>query len=172
MDDSTAMRELANGNRSAFDAIVNRHWKHICNYVKKFLDESTAEEVTQDSFMALLVNVNKFDQGQSIIPWLRRIAKNKAIDRLRRKKHRLVLNDCSELARLCYYQENRLEITESVIEVNRALRKIAPIYRDVLVLYYYGDFDYNGIAARLNIPLGTVKSRMVTGREQLARLLS
>ncbi len=144
-------------------------------------DVSTAEEVLLDVYTQVWRQAANYDTGRgSPLAWLMTIARTRAIDRLRsgwqdkqRKEPLDLLNDRETTAAS---PEEATVNSEMQRFVRTALSSLSPEQREVIELAYYGGLSHSEIAAKLNQPLGTVKTRtrlgMIKLREALAPILS
>lgn len=135
-------------------------------------DQQIAEDVVQESFLALYQNIETFRGESSIITWLTRVTINKSKNVLRRKKLKIVdfkeeinIQDTSPLPEEC------LETKEKKVKVRDLLLTLPLKYRDVLYLYYYEEIKIKEIADILDLTESGVKSRLKRGREYMKELL-
>ena len=185
------MRDLLGGSEGALLELYRRHADTLFRAaVLRLGDRQLAEEVLQDTFLALWNRAELYDSRQgSLLGWLLAIARNRAVDLFRQAGRRpaavplsaLVPDDRSESARLeealrsaAVGGGNSAPEPDSWIdgawlraEVSRALEGIPEQERQVIRLAYYEELSQSEIAARLDWPLGTVKTRT---RRALARL--
>ena len=139
-----------------------------------------AEDLVQETYARAFRSWRSFQHGTNLRAWLFRILTNLNIDRGRREQRSPTLEPIEEGD---YYLYNRLEDTgvteadEQIVErlsqdgVVEALASVPHDFRDVLVLVDIGDFSYKDAAQILDIPVGTVKSRVFRGRAALGRAL-
>lgn len=138
-------------------------------YVK---DQQLAEDVFQEVFYKVMKNYHKFEHLSSEKTWLIRITINTCKDLLR----------TSWLRRVTTFgtweeQDNRYEkpydivASESHTELYELILKLPSKYKEVILLFYYEDFTYEEMAEILNIPKGTVQSRLARGREKLKKMM-
>jgi RNA polymerase sigma-70 factor (ECF subfamily) len=176
-------REL--GSRDEFAQLVHRYERELYNYLRRYLgDAEMAQDVFQATFLQVHLKCDQFDEGRRFRPWLYTIATNQAIDAQRRnRRHRMVSldraggsegdetgtlsdllvsgepNPLRELDR----QERRRTVRDSVAQLPETLRA-------VVVLVYYQGMKYREAADVLDIPVGTVKSRLHTAVNMLHEL--
>jgi RNA polymerase sigma-70 factor (ECF subfamily) len=142
------------GDRGALDQLLRRHYDRVHAVCRRITGhEADAADATQDAMIAIVRNLDRFDGRSSFGTWVYRIATNASLDELRRRKRRpLPIGDHMAL--------------------DLALRSLSDEYRLPVVLRDVADLDYAEIAAVLEIPAGTVKSRIARGRAALARALT
>lgn len=141
------------GDEKSLEILIEQYLKPIYSFVYRYTGSaSDAENITQDVFVRVWKNLKKFDQNKKFKTWIFSIAKNAAIDWLRKKKTIPLSDDDME------------KIPDSapfVPELSLApiLEKIPSEYRMVLFLRYNDHFTFKEIAESLGQPLNTVKSR-------------
>lgn len=189
--DADLVHELLEGSEEALLELYRRHAGSIFRAaVLRLGDRQLAEEVLQDTFMALWNRAELFDAGQgSLLGWLSVIARNRSVDMFRAAGRRppsqplssLLPDDQGENGNLedalrsaglaagssAPEPEAWLDVAWLRDEVHRALDDIPELERKVIRLAYYEELSQSEIAARLDWPLGTVKTRT---RRALARL--
>jgi RNA polymerase sigma-70 factor (ECF subfamily) len=139
-----------------------------------------ALDVTQDAMLRLLSTLHRFDTGRPVRPWLYQIVRNRVIDLFRRRKVRrhesLDAVDDEGCPRYEVVDPN-VDLDRDVDRVKlrariwKALAKLSPAHREILVLRDYQDLAYAEIADLLEIPLGTVMSRLHSARKSLRKVL-
>lgn len=167
--------ELAQeGDREAYGVLVNRHYSGVIQVVYRMCGErQTAEDAAQEAFMRAWLKLSAFQPGASFRNWLYRIALNAAVDVLRRAKPEIPL-DAEELTLLAGSTpgpEAVLLTKERVERVQSAVQALPEAARAVVVLREYGGLSYQEIAEVLDIPTGTVMSRLNYAREKLRKTL-
>lgn len=162
------MRDAQRGSADAVEALFRWHWPraHRAAYLIVH-DSAAAEDIAQESFLAALRNLDRFDRRRPFGPWLHRIVTNRAIDHARaRKLKREVDGDGQPEA-----AATEIRGVRPSDDVMAALAALAPERRAVVVLRYLLDFTPGEIAAALDVPRGTVNSRLRRGLDVLQGLL-
>lgn len=170
----TALIERAqNGDRNAFGELVSQHHRGVIQVVYRMCgDLELAQDAAQDAFIRAWLNLPSFRPGTSLHSWLYRIAINAALDLLRRdRKNTAVDLEKLSLADPSVGPETALLQKERQDAVRQSILELSEGSRSVLVLREYGSLSYEEIAAALNIPLGTVMSRLNYARKQLKQSL-
>jgi RNA polymerase sigma-70 factor (ECF subfamily) len=137
-------------------------------------DPALAEEVTQDAFLALWRRPGAFDPERgSLLAFLLGVARNKAIDLVRREESLKRTRDAlvAEVESQPAVSDDAPRIDERE-ELTRALRQLSPAHREAIVLAYYGGRTYREVATELAIPEGTAKTRLRDGLMKLRQLLA
>lgn len=168
------------GDRTAFDELVKRYQDRLVHSLEHTLgSREEALDVAQQAFVQSWRKLKSFRRESAFYSWLYRIARNVAVSRIRRQPvspgsldH---LQDASgfELAdaHAGAAPEHALETAEEVSLVRNALNQISEEFRQPLVLKEIDGFSYEEIAQVLDIPLGTVRSRIFRGRQELIERL-
>ena len=163
------------GDRDKFSELVHRYERELYSYLRRYLgDADMAEDAFQAAFLQVHLKCKQFEQGRAVRPWLYTIATNQAIDLQRRsKRHRMVSldrststdgEDVGKLLDLLVSKEPtptaQLSADERRDWLHHAVEQLPQPLRDVIQLVYFQDLKYREAADSLNIPVGTVKSRM------------
>ncbi|MFP4249245.1 MAG: sigma-70 family RNA polymerase sigma factor [Armatimonadota bacterium] len=168
------------GDRAAFGQLVDEYKDKIYNYVARMLnDPYEAEDVTQEAFLRAYKSLPRFRGASSFHTWLYRIASNLAIDVVRKRKRQdptfsldePLESDDGEYERELPDEtggpEDRTSTRETRVAVRRAIMDLPEKLRDVMILYELQGETYEDIADILDVPLGTVKSRLFNARNRL-----
>jgi len=159
------------GASDAFGELVTRYQTSVFNVCYRMLHEhSTAEDLTQETFMRTYDRLHTFDLEREFGPWIRRVAANLCLNHLESQKVTSPLDeerDADESAR----PEKQVEVKERSAQIHNALASLPPHYRAVVELRHYQELSYDEIAAELNIPLSDVKSHLFRARKILAEQL-
>ena len=165
--------EAQSGNRNAYGELVRHHHPGVIKMIYRMCgDVELAEDAAQDAFIRAWLHLPTFRPGTSLRNWLYRIAVNAALDVLRRNT-KIADTDLETLSMPDPQAgpEAALLQKERTVAVQQAILALTDPCRSVLVLREYGGLSYHEIAAALDIPLGTVMSRLNYARHQLKRSL-
>ncbi len=174
--DVELLRRVAEGDQEALITLYDKYGRLVYSLAYRMLqDHQLAEEVTQDVFTRVWQMAHSFDpKRSSFTTWLTSITRNRTIDVLRRRRVRGLtgpgeaeLNTAITRADERFIPEHHLE----ALAVREALEQLPPTQREVLELAYFQGMTQREIAKHLNIPLGTVKTRMRLGMMKLRDLL-
>ena len=166
------------GDRGALDQLLRRHYDRVHAVCRRITGhEADAADAAQDAMIAIVRNLDRFDGRSSFGTWAYRIATNASLDELRRRKRRPVptTDDDHEHPHAEVADPDsgrRVDAIGDHMALDLALRSLSDEYRLPVVLRDVADLDYAEIAAVLEIPAGTVKSRIARGRAALARALA
>ena len=176
MSDERLLEQHRRGSAEAFEFLINRYRRELFNFLKRFLgSRSAAEDVFQDAFLQVHLSADKFDPSRRFKPWLFTIAANKGRDFMRKRGRRPAarldaqIGHDSESQSFIDLMEADLPLPEESLRrdelkelVERTIERMPEHLREILLLAYFQQFSYNQIAEVLEIPLGTVKSRLHT----------
>lgn len=174
------MQDAAAGDRDAFDALVRRHQARTYNFVRTLVnDDADAEDLAQEIFLRVWKSIGRFRGDSAFRTWLFRIAVNVARTHLsRRSRWRLFARPASEPdseaggAHDDPPSPERLE--DDVVRrdaIDRALATLSPELRTAVTLRDVEGLEYREIARVLDVPIGTVESRIFRARQRLRPLL-
>ena len=159
-EERASVRAAQRGSASGIEALFRLHWPSA--YRAAFLvvhDASAAEDIAQESFLAAVRNLDRFDRGRPFGPWLHRIVVNRAIDWARAR----TLRQESELLDIVAAPETS-SLDGSLLA---ALAALPPEHRAVIVLRHLLEYTPGEIAELLGVPRGTVNSRLRRGLDSL-----
>ena len=161
------------GNREAFRELVLMHYQGGINVVYRLSGEMPlAEDVAQETFIRVWTKLDTYRPVGSFRSWVYRIATNAALDILRRRKEEVDIDEIPLSAPGSGVEHNLIRQQQAQI-VRKAVLDLPPASRSVLVLREYEGLSYQEIADSLDIPIGTVMSRLAYARgilkQELAR---
>ena len=161
------------GDRSAFGELVQRYQAAVVDVVYRMCsDAQLAQDAAQEAFIQAWLHLPSYRPKSPLRNWLYRIAVNTAVDALRRQAKLLPQEiEKLDLAALQDNPESLLVEKERADQVQRAVQTLPDACRAVLVLREYENLSYKDIASTLDIPMGTVMSRLNYARERLRLLL-
>jgi RNA polymerase sigma-70 factor, ECF subfamily len=175
-DEELLDRYRNHADRQAFAAIVHRYERELFSYLRRYLGDATmAEDAFQATFLQVHLKCDQFEEGRKFRPWVYTIATNQAIDAQRRnKRHRNVSLDRNsrpagqeELGSLVDLlvskepdPESRLDEAQRKAWIREAVENLPEQLRSAVDLVYYQGLKYREAADILEIPVGTIKSRL------------
>jgi RNA polymerase sigma-70 factor (ECF subfamily) len=174
--DERLVRRFQEGSADAFEILVHRHGNRVYNLCLRILgDPEEAADASQDTFLAALRKLNTFRGDSAFTTWLHRVAVNACYDSLRRKRRRpllqIVRDEDDERPEPSLPAPDHADQVVLSVDVAKALMEVPKEFRVVLVMADVQDLPYEEIACVLEIPVGTVKSRVFRGRAALGRSL-
>lgn len=176
------IKQIIKGDQDAFGEIVELYKNSIYQLCYRMLgNRHEAEDMAQEAFIRAFINIKSFNQDLKFSTWLFRIATNLCIDRMRKKKPDYYLDaEVSGTEGLTMYSqipsnsplpENEIQSLELHETVQKEILKLPEKYRTAIVLKYIEELSLNEISEILDLPLGTVKTRIHRGREALRQQL-
>lgn len=174
-DAELARLALSRSERASRD-LVRRYERSVFNLIVRMVrDPATAEDLAQETFVKVFSRLDQYDSRFKLASWILKIAHNTAIDHLRRPNPRTSSLDdpdngpATELADPASPSPLvGVERRELAAVLDAAIERLRPEYRQIVVLRYQEDLDYEEIADVLGLPLGTVKSYLHRARLEMA----
>lgn len=176
--DQELIDQTLQGQTAAFGILIRRYQDRLFNSMVHFLrNQSDAEDVVQDAFLLALRKLNTFQGNSQFYTWLYRIARNTAISKLRRKKPTVSLDATIAKQRLDFPDDgpapsDQMERRERQMGLMAAMDQLSGEHREILILREMDELDYETISEILELPTGTVRSRLHRARSQLKELLT
>ena len=178
--DSTLVDRCLGGDEVAWEDLVRLHTRKVYAVCYRFTgNDSEAQDLTQDVFLRVFKSLRSFRSGEgSFAVWLMRLTRNLLIDNYRRGKQERATDSIEdqlpvleEAAAMSARTDGLLAGREASEILQAGLEKLSPELRETLILRDLEEMEYREIAQVLNVPEGTVKSRLNRGRAELARVL-
>ncbi len=191
MDDNQAVnalvRRCVSGDAAAWQDIVQQFHRRIYNICYRFSGSpDDAADLTQEVFIKMYRTLSTFDTSRaSFMTWVTTVTRNLLVDHFRKGKYDRITDSldatpgnqedgltlADQLEDGAASPEARVRSQETQKLVHEGLKRLSPELREAVILRDLQDLDYKDIAKVLNVPEGTVKSRINRGRTELARLL-
>jgi RNA polymerase sigma-70 factor, ECF subfamily len=174
--------QVLKGDQDAYGEIVELYKDKVYQISYRMLgNRHEAEDIAQEAFIRAFINIHSFNIDLKFSTWLFRIATNLCIDRIRKKKPDYYLdaevagtdglNMYSQIPSKTDMPEKELESLELEETIQKEILKLPEKYRTVIVLKYIEELSLIEISEILNLPIGTVKTRIHRGREALRKQL-
>jgi RNA polymerase sigma-70 factor (ECF subfamily) len=173
--DEQLLADYRKGDRSAFNTLVARYQRELYHFLVRFLgNRSSAEDVFQETFLQVHQSAEQFDLQRRFRPWLFTIAANKARDLIRSQARRptnplqaSINSSDDESGEFIDLMRSAVDLPDAPLEkaelqqlVQGTVQTMPEHLREILLLSYFHQFPYKQISDILDIPLGTVKSRL------------
>jgi len=168
------------GQEAAWEDLVKVHTRRVYSVCYRFTNSDTeAQDLTQEVFLRVFKNLRSFRAGEGLfIVWLTRLTRNLLIDHYRRTRMDRATESIEDQAAGFEESNTAIARTEGMLAgreasevLQGALQKLSPELRETVILRDLEELEYREIAQVLNVPEGTVKSRLNRGRSELARVL-
>jgi len=178
-DNQLVARCLA-GDEAAWEDLVRVHTRRVYAICYRFTGtDSEAQDLTQEVFLRVFRSIKSFRSGEgSFTVWLARLARNLLIDHYRRTRLDRATDSIEEQLPMLEEKTAMSARTDGLVAgreaselLQAALQKLSPELRETVILRDLEEMEYREIAQVLNVPEGTVKSRLNRGRAELARVL-
>ena len=158
------IRQLQSGEMGAFDALFAKYRGKILAYIIGMIgDRAAAEDIVQESFLKMVTKIDSIVPEKGVSSWLYRVARNKAIDGLRKRKSEVLpgpafsgRDDSREPGGDRHDPADAMQVEETRKMVREAVWSLPVKERDLLLLRFYGDLTFREIAGVVRRPLGTV----------------
>ena len=164
------------GDRAALDTLLRRHQDRIYVLCRRVTGNDTdAYDATQEALLAICRGLPRFDGRAAFTTWMYRVATNACLDELRRRGRRPLPVDHREVTPTAHTPTSAaspgVDDVHRRIEIDAALATLPHEFRVAVVLRDLCELDYAEIAEVLDIPAGTVRSRIARGRSAMARAI-
>jgi RNA polymerase sigma-70 factor (ECF subfamily) len=174
-EDSELIPRVRRGDLAAFEALYDKYKGQVYRTALAITrDQSTAEDILQECFLRVYVHIDKVDVARPLSPWIHRIVVNLSYNWI--TKRRRWLPSLEEI--IDQFAGDRHSSPERILEreelqriVQEAIHSLSFAQRVVIILFYLNGFSLEEIAYILDCPVGTVKSRLYYGRQNLRRKL-
>lgn len=174
LNDQQLVIQAIQGEKKAFDTLFLRYRSPVYHFIcKRSGNGADALDLTMEAFGKAFRKLNTFVPDHAFSTWLFKIAHNHCIDFARRRKLSLANKTAQELPALANLADGSLNAEEAMVRQERmamvvaALRQLNPRYRQMIELRYYEEMSYEEIAAKLQLPLGTVKAQLFRAKEMM-----
>ncbi len=171
--DEDLVRRYVGGDPRAFEILVERHERRVYNLALRMTGrEEDARDATQEAFLSALRKLKTFRGEAAFTTWLHRVTVNACYDLLRKRQRAPLLHDRPDAPpRSEPASPDHADAVDLSLDVRAALLEVPQDFRAVLILCDVQDRSYEDVAATLEVPIGTVKSRLHRGRVALGRAL-
>lgn len=177
-EDVAMVARCLEGDSASWELLVSKHRRRVFNIAYKFTGRpDRAEDLSQEIFLRIFRNLSKFDPDADFSKWLASVARNHCIDNYRstRREQRTMVDDglAFDLAVAPSSSDpmRSIEASEARELLRSGLAQLPPKLREAVILRDLKGLAYEEMADQLSLPVGTIKSRINRGREELARAL-
>ncbi|MGK9476469.1 sigma-70 family RNA polymerase sigma factor [Melioribacter sp. OK-6-Me] len=179
-DEELIKRFQETNDLEAYQILVKRYKDPLMNFVYRFVgDRDVCSDIVQDTMIKFYLNKDSYREFAKFSTWIYTIAGNLAKNELKRRRRRSILSlTNSDEDKQIQVEDKSFHLPDRITDSNikndyiqKALMKIKPVYRQMVILRDIQGLSYEEIAEITNVSLGTVKSRINRGRNQLQKLL-
>ena len=166
MHDSALVKRILNGDRASGERLVTVHYPRIFRFLRCLTGSAdTAQDLTQQTFAQAWQALSSYRGAASLATWLHKIGYHEYTHWLRAQHDNLPLESAAEIEDL-----REVHGLDSIL-ISRALAFLPADQKETFLLYYMQEFSVKEVAAMLDLPAGTVKSRLFTARQRMRELL-
>ncbi len=171
MDEKRVIQQAKQGDKSALALLLQENYRIVLGYFMKItLDKRNAEDLTQETMLRAIEKFGLFDERFKFSTWLITMGTNIYRDQLRKRgamRESISGSDVEGVPDISGYGEPELKV-----DLRAALQGMAAEKRITIVLRYFHEYSYEEIARILKVPVGTVRSRLHNGIDELQRALT
>lgn len=171
LEDREWMKRAAQGDKDAFGCLVEKYQQRLLNFFLRLGVSSDVEDLVQESFLRVYRYRDRYKPTAKFTTFLYTVARSACLDRARKRGRFAALQDAYGQHLVTEQQVADRQNQAQRPDIRAALDRLPPKLREVLVLSVYEEMKYHEIAAVLDIPEGTVKSRVHTAVAELRNLL-
>ena len=170
--DEKLISAAQNGDSQALEILLKNHYEKIWGICKRLMiNDQDALDATQESLIAIATRINKFERRSKFSTWLYRVTTNICFDELRKKSRIPTPDSESEQLEISIDSSFEKQIDDKLL-INEVLNLLPNEFKTALVLRDLCDLNYDEISEILNIPIGTVRSRISRGRSAISNYLT
>jgi RNA polymerase sigma-70 factor (ECF subfamily) len=176
MDDGAVLRAMQGGDQAAVAALYDRYGGAAYGLAYRITNDATlAEDVVQEAYVSVWKQCGRFDPGRGQVrSWLLTIVHHRAVDAVRRRANRperALPEGAEEFLEATGRPEDLAEMSMDAAAVREAVAQVPEDQRRTIVMAYFEGLTHVEIAERMQVPLGTVKSRLRIGLEKMRETL-
>lgn len=179
-EDAQLVARCLRGEQGAWDDLIRQYNRRVYGLCYRFTNrDNEAQDLTQEVFLRVFRTLGSFRSGEGCFAvWLTRLTRNLLVDHYRRTKHERVTDALEDKLAVLEERTAQISRTDGLLAgreagelLQAALQKLSPELREAVILRDLQEMEYREIAQVLQVPEGTVKSRLNRGRAELARVL-
>jgi len=172
-DDVTLLQQISNGSERAMQQFYERHSGRLHSFLLRTLNNPVdAAEVLNETMLEVWRKADTFEGRSQVTSWLFSIARFRAIDLVRKQGREPEREDESAADELACPVGDSLEASQDQAWVKRCMDKLKDGHRNVVYLAFYEGLSYGDIADIMQVPAGTIKTRMLHAKNQLQNCLA
>jgi RNA polymerase sigma-70 factor, ECF subfamily len=176
-EDAELVRLTVAGDQEAYRALVGRYGERAQRWARDYVkDASRAEEIVQEALLEAYFQLENLRRPERFGGWLRGIVVHTAISAFRKRRSAAVAEVSAAADGVHFHSRYEVSTPHDEVEeeeerglVRAALRRLSPEHREVLTLFYFEEYTYEGLASRLHRSVAAIKSLLHRAREQLKK---
>ena len=173
-DDRVLVELVLQGDNIAFEYLFERYKEAIHRlFIQRTNNPLDADDLLQETFIKVYINIHRYNPAYTFGQWVYTIARNTFIDFVRRRQEDLPIDDrfTSPASSAPTPEESVINLQQRT-QIEHYLERLTPRYRQLILMRFFEEYSYEEIAAKLSLPLGTVKTQIHRAREQMCRLIA
>ncbi len=155
----------------SWDHLIAHFERPLAYYIAQMVGAQHRADVLQDLWLSAYASISTLSNPEDLRPWLYRLAHRRCIDALRKQGKQEAILTATETPHTSAREPQELPLDTDVRQLHNAVLALEPLYRSVVVLFYFEELSINQVAQALELPPGTVKSRIHHARKQLRNKL-
>ncbi|MFA5026094.1 MAG: RNA polymerase sigma factor [Candidatus Shapirobacteria bacterium] len=175
LGDEKIVQLIQRGDKEKFGEIIKRYQGKLFGYIKNLINQNNmeVEDVVEDALISAYENLNGFDTSKKFSSWIYRIAHNKAVDYFKKGRVKTEnLEDKEEMLEIGKKLIEEMEIEkENKARINRAVDDLELKYKEVIILYFFENKNYEEISDILHISVSGVGVLLYRAKEKLRKIL-
>ena len=172
-EDKRLQQRLLSGDESVMRDIYNKYSGPLFHFSRNYLsDPNDASDIVHETMMVVWQKAASFEGRSSLKSWMFSIARNKSIDRNRKGGRMYYTDELPDVEDMDALSDAVLELSEDADLVRSCIEELAPGYRRIIHLIFFQGMAYQEVADVENLPLGTVKTRVLHAKRKLAHILA
>lgn len=171
MTDEEIIKQIQGGDKDKYGEIIDRYQKRIAGFVRKMIGrQDEIEDLVENTLISAYENIQSFNLKQKFDNWILRIAHNKTVDFIKKKKPTYLAEEWEDIKSDEMMIEEMEIKKENKYRILKALDKLELKYREVLILYYFEEKSYEEISDILKTTVGNVGIMIKRAKEKLKKL--
>lgn len=173
-DDRRLVELVLAGDDAAFAYLFDRYRDAIRRlFVQRLCGSDDADDLLQETFIKVYINLHRYNPDYTFGQWVYTIARNTFVDYVRRRQDDLPIDEryATPVSSAPTPEESVINLQQRT-QIEHYLDRLPAGYRQLIVMRFFDEYSYEEIAAKLGLPLGTVKTRIHRARERMCRLIA
>lgn len=172
MEDADIVQQVLSGKHEQYALLVQRYQQPLIHFLRGILrSEDEVFDCAQEAFLAAYRNLWRYSSKHTFRAWIYAIARNKAIDLIRKRKREVPLTLDEGIVDYQPGPEEAWLAKEQAMNVQQILDELPEHYKQALYLRYQQELSYEEISTVLNIPVSSVKTHLFRGKEKLRQIM-
>lgn len=174
LTDQQLIEQILAGNAVCYETLFDRYRRQLyAATLSKCGDEQDAGDIVQETYVKAYFNLPRYNPAYTFGQWVYTIARNTFIDFVRRRQDDLSIDErFSAPASSAPTPEESVINLQQRTQIEHYLDRLTPRYRQLILMRFFEEYSYEEIAAKLALPLGTVKTQIHRAREQMCKLIT